>query len=200
MRMNYLAHIYLSGTNTNIQIGNFIADGIKGKSYLAYPPEIQTGIILHRKIDSFTDTHKLVYQSAHRFFDEFRHYNMVIIDVVFDHFLAKNWEIYHDKSLGVYAADFYQLLKTNFEILPDRIKNLYPIMVKENWLTCYASLEGLHYILSQMSKRIKREISLQNAVKTLEENYTLFEDEFKLFFDELKIYTQTELLKLQTEI
>ena len=98
--MNFLAHIYLSGEDEGITIGNFIADGIKGKKYLSYPASIQKGILLHRGIDSFTDSHPTVRQSTARLHENYGHYSGVIVDILYDHFLAKNWEEYHEQDLA----------------------------------------------------------------------------------------------------
>ena len=97
--MNFLAHIYLSGDNDLIKIGNFMADGIRGKQYENYPLEIQKGIILHRAIDTFTDAHPIFRQSTKRLHNNYHHYAGVIVDILYDHFLAKNWNKYSDEKL-----------------------------------------------------------------------------------------------------
>ena len=135
--MNFLAHIYLSGDNDFIKIGNFMADSIKGDNYNNYPEYIRKGILLHRSIDSFTDLHPVFRKSKHRLHDRYGHYSGVIMDIFYDHFLAKNWQDYHATRLPVYVEDFYLLLKYNFELLPKRVQNFYPYMVSDNWLlTC----------------------------------------------------------------
>jgi len=113
--MNFLAHIYLSGDNKDITIGNFIADGIRGNDYKKLPKDIQTGILLHRRIDTFTDAHKIVRQSTKRLHKNYSHYSGVIVDILYDHFLAKNWKKYSDIPLATYVDDFYSLLEDNFD-------------------------------------------------------------------------------------
>ena len=81
--MNFLAHLYLSQDNTNIMIGNFIADHIRGNNYEEYSKEIQRGIFLHREIDTFTDNHQIVRKSKRRLHQRYRHYDGVIIDIFF---------------------------------------------------------------------------------------------------------------------
>jgi acyl carrier protein phosphodiesterase len=115
--MNFLAHIYLSQDRDLVQIGNFAADPIKGKKYKSLPLEMQKGVLLHRKIDSFTDSHAIVYKSAHRFFEKYGHYNGVIMDVFYDHFLAKNWNKYSPVPLAEYVDRFYKLLEIHFDLL-----------------------------------------------------------------------------------
>ena len=190
--MNYLAHIYLSGENEDLKIGNFIADSVKGKNYKKYPEVVQQGILLHRKIDSFTDSHPTVFKSTHRLFPIYSHYASVIIDVLYDHFLAKNWKKYHDTSLAVYIDEFYYLLKTNFEILPKRVQKFYPYMVSQNWLLNYATIEGIEQILFQMNGRVKSKIQLHHSIKEFKEDYTLFETEFTSFFEELIQFSENE--------
>lgn len=145
--MNYLAHIYLSGNNDLLKIGNFMADGIRGKDYLYFPEEVKKGILLHRKIDSFTDTHLIYRKSKHRLHEKYGHYSGVIMDIIYDHFLAKNWEQYSAEKLESYVDNFYNLLEENQEILTLKTKNLLPYMKQNNWLLSYQSINGIEKIL-----------------------------------------------------
>ncbi|KAA3618854.1 MAG: DUF479 domain-containing protein [Flavobacterium sp.] len=194
--MNFLAHIYLSGDDEGITLGNFIADGIKGKRYLKYPPKIQKGILLHRAIDSYTDAHPTVRQSTKRLHENYGHYSGVIVDILYDHFLAKNWVKYHDLPLEEYVNNFYNLLRDNFEILPARIQRMMPYMISDNWLLSYASIQGISTILSQMNVRTKNRSKMNLAVLELEEFYDEFEAEFTSFFDDLITYTKNKLQEL----
>lgn len=194
--MNFLAHIYLSGNDEGVIIGNFIADGIKGKKYKVFPETIQRGILLHRAIDSYTDAHPIVKQSTARLHKNYSHYSGVIVDILYDHFLAKNWNKYHESNLEVYIENFYELLRKNFEILPLRIQRMVPIMISQNWLLSYQSTEGIAKILSQMNVRTKGKSKMNLAILELEKYYEDFEEEFNTFFAELIIYTQNKLSEL----
>lgn len=191
--MNFLAHIYLSGDNAQLKIGNFIADSVKGKQYLDFPPEIQKGIVLHRAIDTFTDTHPIVSKSVERLFDRYGHYSRVIVDILYDHFLAANWKEYCDIPLKEYTEDFYKLLKTNFEVLPKPVQNFLPYMVADNWLYNYREIEGIEKILFQMNRRIKYRAKMHLAVEELRTFYKEFEDEFTKFFEELRAYVKLKI-------
>ncbi|RMA58926.1 acyl carrier protein phosphodiesterase [Ulvibacter antarcticus] len=194
--MNFLAHIYLSGENEGITIGNFIADGIKGKKYQKYPSEIQKGILLHRAIDSYTDQHPTVRKSTARLHENYSHYSGVIVDILYDHYLAKNWNKYHPTPLANYVADFYELLRNNFEILPSRIQRMMPYMMSDNWLLSYATIPGISKILDQMNVRTKGISKMNFAVMELEEYYVEFENEFTSFFAELIIFSENKLKEL----
>ncbi|AEH02671.1 ACP phosphodiesterase [Lacinutrix sp. 5H-3-7-4] len=195
--MNFLAHIYLSGNNKQITIGNFIADGIRGKKYLKYPKDIQTGILLHRQIDTFTDAHKTVRVSTKRLHKNYGHYSGVIVDILYDHFLAKNWSQYSNVPLAEYIEDFYTNLQDNFEILPSRIQKMMPYMISDNWLLSYASIEGIAKVLDGMNRRTQNRSQMNLAINELQEFYNDFEDEFTKFFDELIHFSAKKLKEIE---
>ncbi|WP_412464358.1 ACP phosphodiesterase [Flavobacterium mekongense] len=194
--MNFLAHIYLSGDNDLLKIGNFMADSIRGHKYEEYPAEIRKGILLHRAIDSFTDTHPIYRQSKHRLHEKYGHYSGVIMDIFYDHFLAKNWCDYHNEKLEDYAENFYALLKNHRDILTENIKNMLPYMIGRNWLVSYASIEGLKKILFQMDHRTKNRVAMHESIIELQQFYSEFENEFKLFFEALRVHCQERLSQL----
>jgi acyl carrier protein phosphodiesterase len=194
--MNFLAHIYLSGDHDQIKIGNFIADSIRGNKYNNFPPDIQKGIILHREIDTYTDAHPTVRKSTKRLHKNYSHYSGVIVDILYDHFLAKNWKTYSDQPLEDYVNDFYDLLERNFEILPERVQKMMPYMIADNWLKSYATIEGIGKILYQMNRRTKNKSKMNFAVLDLEEYYREFEAEFTSFFEELKVFANQKIVSL----
>ena len=176
--MNFLAHIYLSGDNDLIKIGNFMADGIRGRQYEKYPLEIQKGIILHRAIDTFTDAHPIFRQSTKRLHQNYHHYAGVIVDVFYDHFLAKNWNTYSDERLEDFVARFYQSLSDNKSVLSERTLMVMPYMFEQNWLVSYQTVEGINRILTQMDHRTKNLSKMRFATNELSEFYSEFENEF----------------------
>jgi len=194
--MNFLAHIYLSGDDELIRIGNFMADGIRGHDYLQYHPNIQKGVVLHRAIDTFTDAHPIFRKSKHRLHDKYGHYSGVIIDIFYDHFLAKNWSIYSNDSLEDVARVFYDSLQVNYAVLTERTKGIMPYMIARNWLVSYATLDGLAMILFQMDHRTKNRVDMHLSINELKEFYHEFEEEFTAFFEELRAHCQQKLAAL----
>ena len=192
--MNYLAHIFLSGENPNVMIGNFMADSIKGSKYSSYAPEIQKGILLHRQIDTATDAHPAFRQSTKRLHKNYGHYSGIIVDIFYDHFLAKNWADYSDIPLADYIESFYTLLRKNTDVLPQNIKKMAPVMMKGNWLLIYADLEGIDRVLGGMNRRTKNRSGMDKAGFELREYYSLFEADFKLVMKDLQKLS-TDFLK-----
>ncbi len=188
--MNFLAHIYLSFNDDEIILGNFIADSIRGNKYKHLPNRIQKGIELHRYIDSFTDAHPTVRQSTKRLHEKYSHYSSVIVDIFYDHFLAKNWTAYSETPLAIYVANFYDLLADNYKILPDGTKQMLPHMIADNWICNYAKLEGIGRVLNGVNRRTKNRSKMNFAVLDLEIHYTAFEAEFTSFFEELIAYSK----------
>ncbi len=194
--MNFLAHIYLSGNNDFIKIGNFMADGIRGNDYLKFPDEVIKGILLHRHIDTFTDSHLVYRKSKHRLHEKYGHYSGVIMDILYDHFLAKNWSMYSDEKLENFVANFYKSLHSNTEILTEKTKSMMPYMIDQNWLVSYETIAGIEKILFQMDYRTKHRANMQEAIIELQEFYLEFEDEFTTFFEELKLFSNQKLIEL----
>ena len=188
--MNYLAHIYLSKDDDLLKIGNFAADSIKGKSFLKYPERMRTGITLHRAIDTYTDSHPIVRESVSRLFPKYSHYSTVIVDILYDHYLAKNWNDFHSQPLSEYVNEFYTLLENQYSILPKRVQSFLPVMTEHNWLLSYATIDGIGKILYQMNIRTKRRSDMHLAVYDLQKFYSEFEKEFRTFFEDLETYVE----------
>uniref|UniRef100_UPI00404B7089 acyl carrier protein phosphodiesterase n=1 Tax=Flavobacterium sp. TaxID=239 RepID=UPI00404B7089 len=193
--MNFLAHLYLSGDDDFIKIGNFMADGIRGKEYLNYPEQVQKGILLHRAIDTYTDNHAIFRQGKHRLHEKYHHYSGVLMDMYYDHFLAKNWLNYHHLPLENYADSFYELLKSNENMLSPRTLKMLPPMSKYNWLVQYASLDGLKNILTQMDFRTKNQSGIQTGIHELLNHYDAYQNEFALFFEEMQLHCENWLIE-----
>ncbi len=187
--MNFLAHLYLSKNNKNILIGNFISDAIKGKDYKNYPHEIKAGILLHREIDTFTDSNPIVRKSMHRLHKRYGHYDGVIIDLLYDHFLAKNWAQYSEIPLSLYAKNVYSFLQANVESFPEELQKLLPHMIQHNWLMTYATINGMERVLSGMNQKTKGISKMDLAIDDLKIHYNEFEADFTAYFKELEQFT-----------
>ena len=197
--MNFLAHIYLSFGDTEITLGNFIADSIRGNRFKHLPERVQSGITLHREIDTFTDSHPIPRKSSKKLHKNYSHYSRVIVDIFYDHFLAKNWNVYSDKPLAEFVDAFYDLLFDNYAILPEDVKRMMPHMISDNWLLNYGNLEGIGNVLKGMNRRTKNKSKMNFAIADLEEHYTTFEMEFTEFFEELVLFSKQKFLSIENQ-
>ncbi len=198
--MNFLAHLYLSGNNTQIMMGNFFADHVRGNRFQHFPEAIQQGILLHRKIDTFTDNHEIVRISKRRLHERYGHYDGVIIDIFYDHFLAKNWSSYSQIPLAVFVKNVYQLLQKHFSILPKKTQELLPYMIQYDWLYNYQFEKGIEQVLQGMNRRTKGKSQMHLAIEDLQLLNTELENDFLTFFKDLKNYTSNELATLKKSL
>ncbi|MDD4599213.1 MAG: ACP phosphodiesterase [Lentimicrobiaceae bacterium] len=184
--MNFLAHLYLSGDDPEIIIGNFIADHVKGKKVELYSTGIQAGIQLHRAIDEFTDNHAVVKETVQGLRPLFRKYAGVVVDMYFDHFLAAGWQRWSEEPLKHFTTGMYHVLMQRFQELPPRTRYMLPYMLKNDWLFNYRKLEGLHRGLSGMAKRTSFASGMEHATEELRTNYDYYQMQFDRFFPELR--------------
>lgn len=184
--MNYLAHLYLAGTDPEVIFGNFIADHVKGSDVLSFGDRVQKGILMHRAIDAFTDRHDVVRLGIVRLRPYFHKYAGVVVDMFYDHFLSKNWNHYSDLTLNEFTRSRFNILNHNILLMPQRSARLLHFMEMENWLANYGTLQGMQKAFEGMARRTSFVSNMENATERLLHFYDTFEREFNLFFPELQ--------------
>lgn len=185
IKLNYLAHLLLSGYDPQIRFGNFVGDAIKGKDYLLLPNEVQKGVLLHRHIDNFTDTHPIVSECKQKLNPKYRLYKGVIIDVFFDHFLSKNWSKYSNEPIEFYLEKVENEFHTLKYLLPKEKMNYYEKFLSKSFLYHYDNFEGIAQTLRGLEFRIKNRVPLSESMEDLIKNYDYFEMQFDVFFEEI---------------
>ena len=195
--MNFLAHLYLSGNNTNILIGNFIADHVRGNHFGHFNKEIQQGILLHRAIDTFTDAHAIVRQSKRRLHERYRHYDGVIIDIFYDYFLAKNWPNYSAIPLSLFTQSMYHFFERRAKELPVKSQNFIKYMIEYDILYNYQFKEGIQKVLNGVNSRTKGKSKMNLALEDLNIYETDLENDFTLFFKELISFSNLKIKEIQ---
>jgi acyl carrier protein phosphodiesterase len=197
--MNFLAHIHLSGTDTALQIGNFLGDFVVGdlqhkrNAYLSAP--MKKGVILHRKIDAFTDQHPAVRACTKRLMPNYHKFSGIIVDVFFDHFLAKYWPKFSSHGILDFTESFYQALLSQQPNLPQAFEPLIHSITTHKWLANYVHLEGVRRSLTSISKRATFQSGIENAVETLENDGAFFEAQFLLFYPQMLTFCAAEIQK-----
>ena len=192
--MNFLAHLLLSGppgtaAYADVLLGNFIADSVPGKQLENYPPAVQTGIRLHRAIDTFTDRHPVVRRATQRLRTAgYGKYAGVISDMFLDHFLARQFPDFSPESLADFAQRIYALLNARAAEMPARVQHFLPYMTQHDWLLSYADLESLTRALNGLSRRASPGSGMETAVMELRANYAAYEADFQEFFPELQAH------------
>ncbi len=183
--MNYLAHAFLSFNNEPITVGNFIADHIKLKDTGHLPPEIKKGVLLHRRIDHFTDMHPLFTKSKRNFYEGFERYSGVLVDIYYDHLLAKNFSKFSDVGLKTFTNNIYSLLQNNTQHLPESSKGFLNYVLQNNTFYEYSKIEGIELVLKHLSYRINHGVFLNESVPLFIQHEKSIEEDFLKFMPEL---------------
>ncbi|HEY6896802.1 MAG TPA: ACP phosphodiesterase [Rhodocyclaceae bacterium] len=173
--MNFLAHLLLAGPAEADRLGALMGDFVKGPLPGTLPPDIAAGVRLHRSIDSFADAHPAFRRSRERMSQERRRYGGILVDMFYDHLLARHWPRFHPQPLNEFAQDAYALLRRHHALLPEKLAAIAPAMAAHDWLTSYAEIESLTTALTRMSKRLRRENSLAGGEVELAADYAGFE-------------------------
>ena len=188
--MNYLAHLYLSDGTPESLVGSVLGDFVKGDDHNGYHPDISRAIVLHRQIDIFTDAHPIHRRSRGRLGAHHRHTKGILVDIFYDHFLAKNWRTYADSPLEEFTAAAYRALEAHYSILPTRLKGILPHMIAHDWLRSYRDIENIGFALSGLSRRLTRRNELAQGLEELRQNYGDLEGDFHEFFPQLVEYVE----------
>lgn len=190
--MNFLAHLYLSGSDIDIRLGNFIGDYVKGRHFDGFPIGVQKGITLHRAIDSFTDKHASTHSCIELLRPGYGKYAGVVVDVLFDHVLANEWNKYSDSDLKWFTRRFYFQMVKRYSQLPDRVKQFLPFMIKSNRLYSYKDQAGVKKAIEIMSSVTSLPEHSVYAIEVLNENYSLFSSHFNTLFPEMIDFVKIE--------
>ena len=185
--MNYLAHIYFSGKNRKVAVGNFIGDFVKGNSYDKYPLSFQEGILLHREIDQFTDTHPIFRESVDLIRPSFGRYSGIMVDMYYDYLLASDFERYSNgQNLGKFSRNFYLSALLYYRWLPKKVKGFIFHFIRTNRLEEYATYDGLEYSLKIMSVYNSSAITPTLGIEVLAKNEAQLRKLFEIFIVDAK--------------
>lgn len=187
--MNYLAHLHLGGPRPGQLLGSLYGDFVKGPLAGRFAAEVEAAILLHRRIDAFTDRHPLVRAACARFPVERRRYAGILLDLFFDHCLARHWDDYADEPLAGFSARVYRVLDAEPQ-LPGRLAQIAPRMAAQDWLGSYREFAVLERVLLNMQRRLSRPEGLDGALIELERLYPALLEDFRRFYPELMAFAR----------
>ncbi len=194
--MNYLAHAFLSRSSPELLIGGLLGDFVKGREQLLqYSPAVGAGIRLHRAIDRYTDTHAIVRASCTLISPARRRFAAILVDVFYDHFLARHWTRYTELPLEDFTQQVYATLLPDIASYPERLQRILPRMAADDWLAAYAEIESVDAALHGIARRFQRfprAAVLADGVQELLHHYAALEQHFLDFFPELLGFVETE--------
>jgi acyl carrier protein phosphodiesterase len=187
--MNYLAHLHLGGQRPAQLLGSLYGDFVKGPVADRFAPGLAEAIQLHRRIDAFTDAHPLIRQSIARFPAERRRYAGIILDVFFDHCLARDWPLYSDEPLPAFTRKVYAVLAAEPQ-LPERLAAIAPRMAAQDWLGSYQQFAVLEQVLAGIARRLSKPEGLAGAMPELRALYQPLSADFAEFYPLVQAFAQ----------
>lgn len=191
--MNFLAHAYLSFEQKEILAGNMMSDFVKGSAQYDFPESIQKGIALHRRIDEFTDTHAITQRAKEVFRPHYRLYSAPIVDVIYDHYLAKDEQIFPGDSLYQFTQVTYDTLEEFAAYMPLRFAQMFAYMRSENWLLNYRRTEGIQKSIRGLIRRSTFVNDSETAYRLFQENYDELQLCYDAFISDVKLFTKQQL-------
>jgi acyl carrier protein phosphodiesterase len=183
--VNFLAHAYLAGGSDHAIVGSLMGDFVKGPLGGRYGAELTRALVLHRRIDTYTDAHDVVRQSRRRVSPARRRFAGVLVDVFYDHFLAGHWDEYSDVPLERFTAHIYAVLRAHHALLPERLQHIAAHMAAADWLASYRYVDATGLALDRMGQRLKRGNALLRSAEELLTHYAAFEADFRSFFPDV---------------
>jgi len=184
--MNFLAHLHLSGDRPLVIVGNFMADAVKGRDLERFPEEVRQGIRLHRAIDHYTDNHPLPRAGRERVRAQAGRYSGVVMDLFYDHLLAAHWKEVRTEPLNAFAVRMYAILSEQASLMEGRPARMLPHMISGDWLSGYATLEGIGDALRGLSRRAPQGHVMAGAEAVLKEHYAIYHEEFLRFLRDVE--------------
>ncbi|MDX8385402.1 MAG: ACP phosphodiesterase [Gallionella sp.] len=188
--MNFLAHALLAGDKPALIVGGVIGDWIKGILPGTLPNDLAQGVALHRAIDNFAESNPAFRRSRTRCSAYRRRYAGVLVDIIYDHLLAKNWAEIHPQPLNEYCADVYSIIHDRLPDLPDSSHLGLKMMRREDWLTSYQDIDGIADVLARMSRRIKRTNPLAEGEQEFLADVDGFTSDFYEWLEDAKTFCE----------
>lgn len=190
--MNYLAHLRLAPDEPLLRLGNLLGDFARGVDVAALPEPLRRGIAQHRAIDRFTDAHPVFRRSRQRLPPALRRFGGVLVDVYYDHFLARHWSRFGDgRGLEDFTQAVYGELQQHDAWLPPQLQQAAPLMRRQDWLAGYRELANIDVTLQRMSRRLRRDNPLGQGGEELRRHYDGLQDDFVAFFPDALAHAQT---------
>lgn len=177
--MNYLGHLYLSGEDPDLQVGGLLGDFVKGPLRGDYPPRIEVGIERHRRIDAACDDLPAIRALRAQFPDPWRRYGGIVIDVVFDHLLARDWDDLHTQPLADFCENFYRALTARRALLPERARAFCDRAPGARWLESYREAAQIPRVLAHIGQRLRRPVALEQVWPLPESGAAAVESAFR---------------------
>jgi len=185
--MNFLAHLYLAGDDDGLRLGALLGDFVRGRSALdAFPENVRTGIELHRHTDQYMDSLPDVVKLRKAFQAPFRRYSGIVIDLAFDHELARRWDDYSSQSLEEFDLAVRRLLARHETLLPDRLREFMAYADRRGLFATYRDKSEILLSLKGLGTRLSKANPLHRTGEIWDELEPRFSASFEYVFRQVQ--------------
>ena len=186
--MNYLSHLFLAENNAASRTGNLLGDFVTGRPEALrdhFPDAVLKGIVRHRAIDRFTDSHRVTAWLRGAVAPSRRRFAGVISDIVHDYFLTRRWAEFCSIPFRSFVDECNACLREHLAILPPELSDTLEQRIEDDWLGHYGTDEGLDGVFHRVALRHHGFSPIKDAVQDLKQNREMFEKGFEEFFPDL---------------
>jgi acyl carrier protein phosphodiesterase len=185
--MNHFAHLVLSQPTVESTVGNLLGDFARGVDADSLPVAVRAGLINHRAVDRYTDSHPLVLDMKLHFSQRRRRFAGIALDIYFDYLLLTHWELFDKRELDELIAEFYRRMAAGQTLMPgEDMRRVTRRMIDYNWFGCYREIDSIAESLDRVAARIRFANDFDNAIEDLQRNHESIRDSFLEFYPQLR--------------
>ncbi|HKB60615.1 MAG TPA: ACP phosphodiesterase [Gallionellaceae bacterium] len=186
--MNFLAHALLSGNESHLIVGGVAGDWVKGPLPGSLPADLARGVALHRAIDHYAETHPAFCRSRGRVSKPRKRYAGILVDIFYDHLLARDWENVHHRPLHDYCAQVYEMIAARLDDLPPDAHHALQLMASQDWLSSYATIEGIADVMRRMARRVRHPEMMEHSEQELVEHFEGFSEDYREWLADITVF------------
>lgn len=195
-KLNYLAHLYFSESTVESRVGNLLGDFARGVDINQLPLSVRLGLINHRSIDQFTDTHQQVRELKTLFSPQRRRFSGIVLDVLFDHFLIHHWHRYTSESLNNFLDQAYGDLHQGLPLMPQHMQRAVTRLIEGDWIRSYEDIDQVGFALDRIAGRIRFQNDFTGSINEVQKQYGVLEAGFLQFFPDLITFYENNKPKI----
>jgi acyl carrier protein phosphodiesterase len=194
--MNHFAHLVLSRPTVESTVGNLLGDFARGVDPAALPAPVRAGLLNHREVDRFTDSHPLVREMKQGFSRKRRRFAGIALDIYFDHLLLEHWQKFEQGALEVAITGFYRRMAAGQSMMPgENMRRVTRRMIEYDWFGSYRDVDAVAESLDRVAGRIRFANDFDNAIEELQRNHDFIRDGFLEFYPQLQRHVEEQAIE-----
>ena len=188
--MNHLAHLFLAPDTELHRVGSLLGDFARGLNPMTLPEPVHEGLRHHRSVDAYTDQHPDVLASKRLFSARRRRFAGVALDVLYDHYLLRHWDLFSAIPVDEFIDQVYAELQNHREVMPEKMQKVTAQIVHHDWFRSYQEHDRIGFALDRVANRIRFTHAFHGIIEEIETQDSELESNFLSFFPDLQAHAQ----------